>query len=215
MEQIRRLFRGEKMKLKEIEISKVRFNPWNPNEMVDSQFKHLQEEYKRVGYLQPILVRPKDGNYEVIDGEHRFKAYEDLKLKTIPAIIKEMDDTTAKFTTLNLNKIKGENNPVKYAELLAELKKEVDIETITQVLKMNTNELEQYDILLDLPEDIELPTLPETEYLAVYKLLCDKQQEKDLLEGIKYTDILNNESLAIMEMIEWYVHHMRMKKDLE
>ena len=203
------------MELKNIEISKVRFNPWNPNEMVESQFKHLQEEYKRIGYLQPILVRPKDDNYEVIDGEHRFRAYEDLKLKTIPAIVKEMDDTTAKFTTLNLNKIKGENNPVKYAELLSELKKEVDLKTISEILKLSEVELEQYDILLDLPKDIEIPEIEDKEYLAIYKLLCDKQQEKTLLEGMKYTEILNNESSAIMEMIEWYVHHMRMKKDLE
>lgn len=140
------------MKIKEIKLNKFKENPWNPNEMTERTFNHLKKEYKRVGFLQPILARPIGDYYEIIDGEHRWKAAKLLGLDTIPAVIVELTDEQAKITTLNMNSIKGSNNPIKYAELLIDLEKKYDIKVLGDLLNAKTAELEAYKLLLSLPE---------------------------------------------------------------
>jgi len=157
------------MEIKEIPTDKIDLNPWNPNEMTDGQLQHLIEEYNRIGYLQPILVRPKGDRYEVIDGEHRFRAYKSLVRPTIQAVVKEMDDKTAKLTTININKIKGADNPLKQAELLKDLQKDFSTEDLEDLLKISELELEGFDMLLNLPEDIATEDIAEAKPKIVFE----------------------------------------------
>ena len=174
------------MQLKEIEINKIIENPWNPNEMTESQLNHLKEEYKRIGYLQPILVRPKEGNYEIIDGVHRFRAYKVLKLKNIPVIVKEMDDRTAMITTLNLNEIKGENNPIKYAELIIDLETTFTKEQLSNLLNKSEKDLDAYKILLELPQkELDLELLKKVSDRRRYILTFNAEQEDIFLKAIR------------------------------
>jgi len=91
---------------KEIELTKLKPNPWNPREEEDfrgEKFDGLVASIGKVGVLQPILVRPtKKDHYEIIFGECRWrasceaaKANGGLKKGTIPAMVKEMTDDEA------------------------------------------------------------------------------------------------------------------------
>ncbi|MGI2909342.1 ParB/RepB/Spo0J family partition protein [Tolypothrix sp. VBCCA 56010] len=56
----------------------------------------LVSSIEQHGILQPILVRPIDGEkYELVAGERRLRAAEDAGLNCVPVVIKELDDTTA------------------------------------------------------------------------------------------------------------------------
>lgn len=55
----------------------------------------LAESIRAVGQLQPILLRPKDGRYEIIYGHRRFMAVQRLGKARISASVKEIDDETA------------------------------------------------------------------------------------------------------------------------
>src|SRR5690606_15757541 len=46
------------------------------------------------GLLQPVVVRPKNGSFELIAGERRLRAVQELGWKTIPAVVKDVDDRT-------------------------------------------------------------------------------------------------------------------------
>jgi len=139
------------MRIEEIDINNIEPNPWNPNEMTQDVFNHLKKEYKRVGFLQPVLVRVKGDKFQLIDGEHRWKAGKEFGLKTITAVVIEMDDKTAKLTSINMNKIKGTDNILKLATLLEDLK---DTSNLDDILNMDKSELEQFHNLLETPTEL-------------------------------------------------------------
>ncbi len=56
------------------------------------QLEELANSIKNYGILEPILVRPKSGKYEIIIGNKRYQAARMLGLKDIPALVKNIDD---------------------------------------------------------------------------------------------------------------------------
>ncbi|MCX8049213.1 MAG: ParB/RepB/Spo0J family partition protein [Methylohalobius sp.] len=78
----------------------------------------LAESLRSYGVLEPILVRPrKDGRYEIIAGERRYRAACRAGLKTLPAIVLEVDEQQAKTLALLENLQREDLNP--YEETLA------------------------------------------------------------------------------------------------
>lgn len=57
--------------------------------------KDLTASIKEKGILEPILVRPFEGRYEIIAGERRFRASKKLKLKELPCIVMDVEDSEA------------------------------------------------------------------------------------------------------------------------
>ena len=157
MEKIRRTSAGGKnMNIKKLDVDELEENPWNPNEMTESIFEHLKKEYERVGILQPILVRPHNETHQIVDGEHRWRAAKQMDIDEITCVVKEMTDEEAKITTLNMNEIKGTNNPIKETEVIMDLKEENDVEELSELLVKSENELKEMEMLMDMPEELEL-----------------------------------------------------------
>ena len=62
----------------------------------DDSMRETVESIKTYGVLQPAIVRPtKDGDYEILSGHRRKHACELAGRKTIPAIVRELDDDAA------------------------------------------------------------------------------------------------------------------------
>jgi ParB/RepB/Spo0J family partition protein len=81
----------------------------------------LTKSIEEKGVLQPILVRPVKDRYEIIVGSRRFSAAKAAGLKSIPAIVKEMDDTEAIVASLTENIQRGDLQPEEEAEALRKL----------------------------------------------------------------------------------------------
>lgn len=92
-----------------VPIGKLVPNKWNPNRMDGETFEGLKSSIEHANLLEknPILVRPKDKGYEIVDGEQRWRAAKALGLKKVPVEIDEMDDVEAKQRTVILNKDRG------------------------------------------------------------------------------------------------------------
>jgi ParB/RepB/Spo0J family partition protein len=89
------------IELQEIPLSKVRPNPLQPRQSFPREgLEQLAASIKVHGLLQPILVRPKDGGFQVACGERRLRATEMAGLKQIPAIVREMDDKTLRLCSI-------------------------------------------------------------------------------------------------------------------
>ena len=74
----------------EIAIGKIRPNPFQPRKVFSSEaLKELQASIKLHGVLQPVVVRPAEGGFELISGERRWRACQALGLATIPAVVRE------------------------------------------------------------------------------------------------------------------------------
>ncbi|HEX5817615.1 MAG TPA: ParB/RepB/Spo0J family partition protein [Gemmatimonadales bacterium] len=81
--------------LRELPVSAVRPNPFQPRTTFDEQeLQDLANSIGASGLLQPIVVRPKDAGYELIAGERRWRAVQRLGWTNVPAVIKEADDRT-------------------------------------------------------------------------------------------------------------------------
>ncbi len=80
----------------EIQLKDLRPFPNHPFQVRDDDsMKETVESVKENGVLVPIIVREKDGGYEIISGHRRKRACELAGMETIPAIVRNLDDDTA------------------------------------------------------------------------------------------------------------------------
>jgi ParB family chromosome partitioning protein len=71
-------------------------NPNQPRKIFDqAALDELAASIRERGVMEPIVLRPKDGRYEIVAGERRFRASKIAGLTEIPAVIREMSDEDA------------------------------------------------------------------------------------------------------------------------
>ncbi|MEA3419521.1 MAG: ParB/RepB/Spo0J family partition protein [Campylobacterota bacterium] len=117
--------------VEDLDIKLISPNPYQPRKHFDEQaLIELSESIKNHGLLQPIVVMAKEDGYLLIAGERRLRAHKLAKLKTIKAIIADVDIDTAKLRELALiENIQRENlNAIELANSYAEL---IDVHSIT------------------------------------------------------------------------------------
>jgi len=79
-----------------VEVGKLRPSPLNPRKTFDPEkFAELVVSVKARGVLVPLLVRPVNGNLEIIAGERRWRAAKAAKVAQVPAVIEDMSDQLA------------------------------------------------------------------------------------------------------------------------
>lgn len=77
----------------EIDLSELRANPYQPRKVFnDESLQELTESIKEHGVFQPIIVKKSIKGYEIIAGERRVRASKMAGLKTIPAIVRNLND---------------------------------------------------------------------------------------------------------------------------
>jgi len=109
--------------LEQVPVSAISPNQYQPRAHFDEEeLTSLAESIRAVGVLQPVLVRPKgDGTYELIAGERRWRASRRVGLQTIPALIRETDDTAALEQALVENVHRSDLNPMEEAAAYQQL----------------------------------------------------------------------------------------------
>ena len=81
--------------LRELPIGNVLPNPYQPRTHMDEDtLVELAASIEASGLLQPVIVRSKDGKFELIAGERRWRAIQRLGWAKIPAVVKDVDDQT-------------------------------------------------------------------------------------------------------------------------
>jgi|SRR5690625_5236269 len=79
-----------------IKLDEIDPSPYQPRTIFDEKsIEELSQTIKTHGVIQPIVVRVRNERYEIIAGERRFRAVRKLDLETIPAIVKEFNDSQA------------------------------------------------------------------------------------------------------------------------
>ena len=83
--------RGEE--IKHIPVEAVEPNPYQPRRHFDEEgLAELAASIKEKGVLQPITVREKNGTFELVAGERRWRAAQIAGLSEIPAVVRELAD---------------------------------------------------------------------------------------------------------------------------
>lgn len=101
----------------EVMLSEIEPNRDQPRKDFDPEaLNELAESIKKHGLLQPILVRSKPaGGYEIIAGERRWRACRMAELRTVPVVIREMDEREVMEVALIENLQREDLNAVEEA----------------------------------------------------------------------------------------------------
>lgn len=101
---------------REIPLAEISVNPDQPRKTFDAvQLEELAESIGRNGVLQPILLRPYEGGYQIVAGERRFQAAKIAGLTTIPAVVRDVDDDLVLQLALIENLQRTDLNPMEEA----------------------------------------------------------------------------------------------------
>ncbi len=100
----------------ELPVDRIRPNSLQPRADFDREpLAELAASIQEHGVLQPVLVRPAAGGYELIAGERRWRAATAAGLKTVPAMVRHLDDRGALEAALVENLQREDLNPVERA----------------------------------------------------------------------------------------------------
>nr|WP_210768289.1 ParB/RepB/Spo0J family partition protein [Cellulomonas humilata] len=106
----------------ELPVGEIRPNPKQPRTIFDEDaLDELVGSIREVGVLQPIVVRDAGDGYELIMGERRWRATQAAGLATIPAIIRDTDDSDLLRDALLENLHRSELNPLEEAAAYQQL----------------------------------------------------------------------------------------------
>jgi len=144
--------------LRELPMSSIRPNPYQPRTYVDeAALAELAASIEASGLLQPIVVRPRSGGYELIAGERRWRAAERLGWPRIPAVVKEVEDQTLLTLALVENLQRNDLSPIDEAAGYRRLSEEFRLpqSEIARIVGRNRSTIANLLRLLQLPEEIQ------------------------------------------------------------
>lgn len=116
--------------LQDIPVDKIQPGRYQPRTTMDPErLEELAESIKTQGLIQPVVVRPlaKDGQYELIAGERRWRATQLAGLKTIPAIVRQLEDQSTLALALIENIQREDLNPLEEAVAIKRLIDEFEL----------------------------------------------------------------------------------------
>jgi ParB family chromosome partitioning protein len=148
----------EGMGLLEIPVGAIGPSPRQPRTTFeDESLEALAVSIREVGVLQPIVVRRGDTGFELIAGERRLRAAKAAGLATIPAVVRESDDTESLREALIENIHREDLNPIELAEAFRELLEELELkqETLAERLGVSRSNVANTIRLLGLPTEVQ------------------------------------------------------------
>ena len=153
-----------KEEIVDINIDELRSNPYQPRKIFDEEaLKELSDSIKQHGVFQPIIVKKSIHGYEIIAGERRVKASRMAGLTTVPAIVREFNDTEMMEIALlenlqreDLNAIEEANAYIKIMEA-----KNLTHEELAKVLGKSQSYVTNMIGLVRLPEEVKQMVIDE------------------------------------------------------
>ena len=153
--------------IRDIEIDLIRPGHQQPRTTFDqAKLEELAQSIRTSGIIQPLLVRPHGGLFELVAGERRWRAAQLAGLARIPAIIREIPDDKLLELALIENIQRQELNPIEEANAYKRLIESLNLtqEEVAQRVGRDRSFVTNYLRILKLPSEIQL--LLETEKLS-------------------------------------------------
>lgn len=112
----------------EIAVTLVQPSPYQARKVfTPEQLRELADSIRAEGLLQPIVVRKTGDQFQLIAGERRWRAFQELKLKTIPARVVQASDASSAAIGLIENLQREGLNPIEEAHGYASLIRDFDL----------------------------------------------------------------------------------------
>jgi ParB family chromosome partitioning protein len=116
--------------LREVPVTAIRPNPFQPRRDFDpAALAELAASIEASGLLQPVIVRTSGAGYELVAGERRWRAVQQLGWARVPAVVRDVDDRALLTLALIENLQREDLNPIEEARAYQRL---ADLEGLTQ-----------------------------------------------------------------------------------
>ena len=192
-------------KIQKIKIIDIEPNKNQPRRNFDQEaIEELAESIKVYGVIQPIIVKKREGYYEIIAGERRWRASKKAGLTEMPCIIRDDDERKTKEIALIENIQREDLNPIEKARGFRQLIDEYGLkqQELADIMGMNrstvTNCLRILNLdsrVIDLASEGKLTeghcrTLlgyddPEKQYKTALKIIETGQSVGDIERDLK------------------------------
>jgi len=142
----------------EIPVAGVDPNPFQPRrEIAPENLKELAESIRSEGLLQPIVVRKAGERFQLIAGERRWRAFQLIGQRTIPARVIEAGDFSSASMALIENLQRENLNPIEEASGYASLVRDFDLtqEKVAERVGRGRASVSNSLRLLQLDEEIQ------------------------------------------------------------
>jgi len=153
---------GVEERLQRIPLDRLHAHPANANRMDPYAFEKLRENIRREGDYPPVVVRPHPelpGQFQIIDGHNRTEVERYNGASHMTCYVWYCDDRTTLVLLATLNRLEGQDIPVKRADLLAELTALVSTDDLALLLPEDESAIQDTLGLLDLDVDSLLADL--------------------------------------------------------
>jgi ParB-like chromosome segregation protein Spo0J len=140
-------------------------HPLNSNVMSEELREKLRAHIKRTGRYPFLVVRPhpdEHGRYQVLDGHHRVAILKDLGHTEARCDVWDVDDREAKLLLATLNRLEGQDVPIRRAQLIHELLGGMSLDDLAGLLPETDKQLQDLHSLLEFPAE-EIAALLEGE----------------------------------------------------
>ncbi len=167
--------RATHAQIREVPIAKILPNPAQPRLSYDEEsLTELADSIREHGVLQPILVRPSGGKFELIAGERRWRASGMVERETIPAIVIELDEQTALEVSIIENLQREDVSPLEEAAMFRRMTQAFgySVRQLAQKVGKDKGYIENRLRLSDAPADVrELLSLRKDTISHAYELM--------------------------------------------
>lgn len=180
-----------KEQLKEIEIEKIKLNPFQMRKEVEnSNLEELARSISEQGIIQPLIIKEQEkGKYELITGERRLRAAKLAGLEKVPCLVRKIEKKQQLEIALIENIQREDLNPIEEAEAYQKLieKFELTQEMIAQRIGKSREKIANCLRLLKLPfsiqRAIEKRRISEGHAKVILQIKSE-EQKRGLLEKI-------------------------------
>ena len=140
-----------------LRTSEIEPNRLQPRKSFDDDaIASLADSIKTHGMIQPLVVRPYMGTYQIVAGERRWRAAREASVEEVPVIIKDLTDSEAMQIALVENLQRENLNPVEEASGLKELADKYNMtqESIAHITGRSRSAVSNSIRLLGLPDEV-------------------------------------------------------------
>jgi ParB family transcriptional regulator, chromosome partitioning protein len=148
---------GDRKQLEKVPLDLLDPNPWQPRtEFPAAELEELIRSIEKHGVLQPIVVRRAGHRYQIVAGERRWRASQELGTGTIDAVVIEAHDRDMLEWSIIENAQRSDLNPIDLAVALKRLIDEFHLtqEEVGERVGQSRSHVANTLRLLDLPTEI-------------------------------------------------------------
>lgn len=185
----------------EIKIADIIPNPTQPRKQFDEQaLEELADSIRVLGLIQPITVKKDDDKYLIISGERRWRAAQAAGLESLPAYIRDVDDTNLHAMALVENIQRQDLNAIEVALGLQRLIDECGLtqDALADKVGKKRSTIANYMRLLKLPDEVQLAVKEGIISMGHAKAIASVENRRQQLSLLKKC-VKNNMSVRQIE----------------